>query len=49
MKRNLLLSTRDILAIELNYIRENNISDSEIGNIVHFYEYYSAGMAVLVS
>ena len=49
MARKLKLTTKDILNIELEYIEENGIPDDEIGNTVHFYNYYSRGLAVLVS
>ena len=49
MAKKLKLTTKDILNIELEYIEENSIPDSEIGNTVHFYNYYSRGLAVLVS
>ena len=49
MARKLKLTTKDILNIELEYIEEYSIPDDEIGNTVHFYNYYSKGLAVLVS
>lgn len=49
MSAKLKIDTKDILNIEMEYIRRNCIPDREIGKSVHFYNYFSAGLAVLVS
>lgn len=44
-----LLTTKDILDIEFDYIKRQSLKDSDIGISVHFYTYYSPGLAVLFS
>ena len=43
------LTTRDIISIELDYIDRSSILDRDIGIKVHFYNYFTPGLAVLVS
>lgn len=49
MAKKLKISTEDMLNIELNYMKENNIEKVQIGNEIHFYNYCTEGLAVLVS
>lgn len=48
MTRKLKLTDIDTLNIESNYLEENNISDSGIEKSIHFHNYISVGLAVLV-